>query len=671
VSASHGRPVTARIAVDTGGTFTDFVRVEDGALRVFKVPSTPGRPEQAILDGLGRTDAGAWDEIIHGSTVATNALLERKGARTALLTTAGFEDVLAIGRQTRPDLYDIFTMRPDPLVPPRLRIGVRQRILADGRVEVPLDPGELSRIAETLRRRRVESVAVSLLFSFEASDQERAIRDALEPLGVPVSLSSEVLPEYREYERTSTTVVNAYLAPAMVRYIGRLERNMTNGPSSRQRESRTLRVMQSNGGAVPAPVAMAAPVQTILSGPAGGVVGAFEIAHGSGYSRIITFDMGGTSTDVSLVDGGISMTHETSVDGLPVGVPMMDIHTVGAGGGSVAGLDRGGALQVGPESAGADPGPICYGKGSQLTVTDANLLLGRLQPRFFLGGQMSLSPERVDRVVRNLKWTRSWKTPSELASGVVEVVNSNMERAIRLISVERGHDVRDFTLVCFGGAGGLHAADLARELGIPRVLVPMHPGALSAVGLLLADARRDYSRSLLGSEHHSARAFRSVFASLHRKGIGDLKAEGFRRRDITVADAIDARYRGQSFELTIPYSTAWKQAFHQAHEQRYGYARPQAPIEVVAARSTLVGQTSRPTLDVARTRRRTRPPHERIRVWCDGRWRRIALYDRARLAWGHRFEGPAVVGEYSSTTWVPTDFRAEVDRFGNLVLTKR
>lgn len=658
-----------RVAVDTGGTFTDFVQVEGGVISIFKIPSTPRHPDRAILDGLAREDAGPWREVVHGSTVATNALLERKGARTALLTTKGFEDVLVIGRQTRPSLYDIFVTRPDPLVSRRFRIGLAQRILPDGTVEVPLDVGELERVREHLARAHVESVAVSLLFSFEAPGEERLIRKTLKPLGVPVSLSSEVLPEYREYERTSTTVVNAYLAPVMEGYLGRLQDELRTG-GREDSSPRKVRVMQSNGGAVPARVAMTRPVQTILSGPAGGVVGAFEVARRSGRTRIVTFDMGGTSTDVALLDGQIAMTYESVVGGMPIGVPMMDIHTVGAGGGSIAALDTGGALRVGPESAGADPGPICYGSGGEFTVTDANVLLGRLQPRFFLGGHMALKPRRVGEVLAGLSWVSAWKTPELLASGVIDVVNNNMEQAVRLISVERGHDVRDFTLVCFGGAGGLHAATLARNLGIPTVLVPRHPGALSALGLLLADAKRDYAKSLIGTTP-SPGVLRHVFAGLHRKGFEELRAEGFSRRRMSVVDSLDVRYHGQSFELTIPYDRTWTRAFHEAHERRYGYARPESPLEVVAARSTLFGQTAKPALEVARRRSRTRPRHQQVQAWSEGKWRRVSLYDRTDLAWGHAFDGPAIIGEYSSTTWVPADFRVTIDQFGNLILARR
>jgi N-methylhydantoinase A len=350
---------------------------------------------------------------------------------------------------------------------------------------------------------------------------------------------------------------------------------------------------------------------------------------------------------------------------------MMDIHTVGAGGGSIAAIDSGGALQVGPESAGADPGPVCYGKGDRLTVTDANLLLGRLQPRFFLGGDMGLDRGRLEAVLDRSAWATAWASRWELAAGIVEVVNSNMERAVRLISVERGHDVRDFTLVSFGGAGGLHAATLARGLGIPRVLVPPHPGALSALGLLLADARRDYSQSLLARRKPSTAALDRVFAGLHRKGWRDLREDGFSRREIVATDALDVRYEGQSYDLTIPYGPGWEAAFHRAHERRYGHANPNSPLELVTARATLVGRTPKPPMPPARGRKTAVPePLDHSRVWCDGRWRRAALYDRSALTPGHVIPGPVVIGEYSSTTYVPPGFRAEADRFHNLVLTR-
>ncbi len=644
--------------MDSGGTFTDFVVVRDGKIEMFKELSTPARPDEAVIKGMLRISAPGTKELIHGSTVATNALLERKGARTALLTTEGFEDVLVIGRQTRRELYNIFVTRPDPLVPDGDRFGIRERTLYDGSIETPLDVAHLRAIIEKLRSRNIESVAVCLLFSFANSRHEDAILDELQPLGVPVSLSSRVLPEYREYERTSTTVINAYLAPIMSRYLRSLQ----------ERAGSPLRVMQSNGGAVHAQAASETPVKTILSGPAGGVVGAFHVAEISGYSRVITFDMGGTSTDVSLCDGGIKVTNESHVDGMPVGIPMMDIHTVGAGGGSIAELDPGGALKVGPESAGADPGPICYGKGGRLTVTDANVILGRLLPRFFLGGAMPLWTVRIEPAVRGLAWTRAWKSQQDLAQGVVDIVNNNMEQAIRLISVERGYDPRDFTLVCFGGAGGLHAASLAKGLGIPRIIVPCFPGALSALGLLLADARKDYSRTLLVNAGDSAARLKSALAELHRAGAAELQAEGFRKSEVQCVDSCDLRYRGQSYELTVPLTPKFIDDFHRMHEKRYGYANPKKDVELVTVRTTFLGRTAKPEFKRVPKLRGKPQPQEKRSVWIGGKQVKTAIFDRAVLGHGHVIDGPAIIGEYSSTTLVPPGFRCRVDGYLNLVL---
>jgi N-methylhydantoinase A len=649
-----------RIGVDTGGTFTDFVVVRGGKIEIFKELSTPAQPDDAIMKGISRIEHGSARDVIHGSTVATNALLERKGARTALLTTEGFEDVIVIGRQTRRELYDIFVTRPKPLVPDDLRIGVRERTLYDGSVEKALDRRHLQSLVEHLKTRNVESIAVSLLYSFANSGHEEEILRMLEPLGIPVSLSSKILPEYREYERTSTTVMNAYLAPLMSRYLLRLKSRLAG----------SLRVMQSNGGAVQSQTAAEAPVRTILSGPAGGVVGAFHVARVCGYARIITFDMGGTSTDVSLCENEIKVTHESQVDGMPVGIPMMDIHTVGAGGGSIAELDAGGALKVGPESAGADPGPICYGKGDRLTVTDANIMLGRLLPRFFLGGTMPLDSDRVGRALRKLQWPREWNTREELAQGVIDIVNNNMEQAIRLISVERGYDPRDFTLFCFGGAGGLHAASLARSLGMLRVVVPRFPGALSALGLLLADVRKDYSRTLLVDANDSAAKLRTTLRELHRRGEAELQAEGFRRREMSVMDFVDLRYRGQSYELTVPLSGSFVEHFHRAHERRYGYADQGRPVELVNVRSTFLGHTAKPELRKAPKQRGRPVPVDSQAVWINRKRMKTAIYDRETLAHGHVIKGPAIIGEYSSTTLVPPDFRCLVDAHLNLVLEK-
>jgi N-methylhydantoinase A len=650
-----------RIGVDTGGTFTDFVLVRDGRIEIFKELSTPQAPENAIMNGIDRIQGQSIQEVIHGSTVATNALLERKGARTALLTTEGFEDVIVIGRQTRRELYNVFVTHPAPLVSETLRLGVRERILHDGTVECPLDIEQVRQLIAYMRTADVQSIAICLLFSFANDSHEKCIEAELKGLGLPVSLSSRVLPEYREYERTSTTVINAYLAPLMSRYLTSLQERFDRTP---------LRVMQSNGGVVHASTAAATPVKTILSGPAGGVVGAFHVAMMSGYPKIITFDMGGTSTDVSLCEGDIKVTHEGRIDGMPVGVPIMDIHTVGAGGGSIAELDPGGALKVGPESAGAVPGPICYGRGDRLTVTDANVVLGRLLPRFFLGGQMRLAVDRIEPAIRRAEWTRQWRTPHALAQGIIDIVNNNMEQAIRLISVERGYDPREFTLVCFGGAGGLHAASIAKGLGIRRVVVPLFPGALSALGLLLADVRKDYSRTLLIDAKNSEAHLRIELERLHRAGMEELGREGFSRDAMRILDFVDMRYRGQSYELTLPTGKRLIQQFHRVHERRFGYASPGKDVEIVNVRSTFLGRTTKPKLQKSQRRYGKPRPVDTQPAWLDEKRVRTPIYDRSSLAHGHVIQGPAIIGEYSSTTLVPRGFRCRVDPYLNLVIEK-
>ena len=649
-----------RIGIDTGGTFTDFVVLRNGRVEVFKKFSTPREPEAAILEGLKGLQPS---EVIHGSTVATNALLERKGARVALLTTEGFEDVLAIGRQTRRELYNIFVKRPDPLVPGDLRFGVHERTLYDGSIERKLDLKHLQKLVDALRRERVEAVAVCLLFSFANTQHEDAVAVALATLGIPVSLSSLVLAEYREYERTSTTVVNAYLAPLMGNYLNRLGGHLG---------TTRLRVMQSNGGAVRARTAADLPVHTIVSGPAGGVVGAYHVASACGYDKIITFDMGGTSTDVALCEGGIRVTHEAEIDGLPVGIPIIDIHTVGAGGGSIAHVDAGGALKVGPESAGANPGPMCYGKGGeQLTVTDANVLLGRLPARFFLGGTVPLDVDRIAPATRRMPWTRRWRSLHEIAQGVVDVVNNNMEQAVRLISTERGYDPRDFALVCFGGAGGLHSADLARALAIPEVVVPPYPGALSALGLLLSDVRKDYSKSMLISADGAEPTIRRELDNIHRTGRRDLKDEGFEGKAVRFTDSVDLRYRGQSYELTVPFTRGFVGSFHRLHDRRYGHSDSSRPVEVVNVRSTFFGRSPKirfPKLAKTRTKAQ---PIDRTSVWFAGKIQKTSLYDRSDLKYGHVIKGPAIIGEYSATTLVPPDYVCVVDKWGNLVLRRK
>lgn len=647
-----------RIAIDTGGTFTDCVYVSEGRIEVLKVPSTPADPGRAVLSAVARIAEGKQAEVRHGTTVGTNALLERKGARVAFVTTKGFEDTIAIGRQARPKLYDLFFTKPEPLAPDELRFGVVERTAADGTVLLAANCQDLNRLKERVQSAGVESIAVSLLFAFANPQNEQAVVDALRALNIPVSASHEILPEFREYERGSTVLINAYLAPKMERYLDTLD-------SGLRAEGSSLHVMQSSGGIIPAVVAAREPVRTILSGPAGGLVGALTVARAAGFEKILTFDMGGTSTDVALVasDGALRTSTEYQIQGMPVAVPMLDIHTVGAGGGSLASFDRGGALKVGPESAGADPGPICYGRGERPTVTDANLLLGRLHPDWFLGGGMKLHDARTREYLEQAKGLI--ESVEEYAEGIVRVADSHMEKALRRISVEQGHDPRDFVLVSFGGAGPLHAVALARALQISKVLVPNMPGALSAYGILMSDVVRDYSRTVMLSPEHEA--LERHFRELEQTGLKEMQAEGFTGTPVRTADI---RYQGQGYELPVPWSCDFVASFHRLHEQRYGYADTTRPLEVVNARVRLVASTD----PVALQRHALRPGDgaqaviAKQPVFFAGEWLPNTIYDRDRLHAGERFAGPATIVEYSATTFVPPGGNASLDQYKNLLI---
>ncbi len=462
-----------RIAIDSGGTFTDCVWLQDSTLQILKVFSTPADPAQAIADAVNKIAGDAQEIIVlHGTTVGTNTLLQRKGARVAFVTTKGFEDSIEIGRQQRPKLYDFFFEKDPALSPTELRFGVDERVSAEGKILRAPTPESLQTLATQIAAQKPQAIALSLLFSFANPQNEKAVVAALAALNLPISVSHQILPEFREYERASTVLVNAYLQPVMQSYLQKLQERLARDRHQLAKRARIF-VMQSSGGITALATAAEQPVRTVLSGPAGGIVGAAAVAKRSGFDRIITFDMGGTSSDVALIDGQPTTTNEADVAGLPVRVPVLDIHTVGAGGGSLARFDAGGALRVGPESAGADPGPICYGKGERPTVTDANLLLGRLPADQFLGGDFQLDLPRTQKIVAEwLKKNHSSLSPEEFAAGVVRVVNANMEKAIRVVSIERGHDPRQFSLVAFGGAGAMHACELAHALRIPRVIVP-------------------------------------------------------------------------------------------------------------------------------------------------------------------------------------------------------
>jgi N-methylhydantoinase A len=629
-----------RIGIDTGGTFTDFLILhDDGALETFKLPSNPRNPAEVILAGIARAGRGRRAGVVHGSTVATNALLERKGVRTAFVTTAGFEDLLEIGRQNRPELYNLTPAPRRLLVDPSLCFGVAERTWFDGTAAARPSPEALERLRRRLERKKVRAVAICLLHSCANPGNERAVRDALAGLGY-VCASHEISPEFREYERAATTAINAYVGPLMDAYLGDLA----------ARCPHPLRIMQSNGGVLAAAEARRHAVRTVLSGPAGGVVGAVAAARASGVQKLLGFDMGGTSTDVSLADGEPRETTESRIDGMPVRVPMLEIHTVGAGGGSLARVDAGGLLRVGPQSASADPGPACYGKGTEATVTDAHVVLGRVES--LLGGAMPVDRARaaaaVDAVARQLRISRV-----AAAAGILRVANANMERAIRVVSVERGYDPRDFALVAFGGCGGLHACEIAAELGIRKVIVPEHAGALSALGMLAADAVRDYSASVIGHAQPER-----AFAALEKAARRDLPGAALER-------SADLRYAGQSYEINVPWSGAAAAAFHREHRRLYGYALPERTVEVVTVRVRARKPVPKPHLRAPR--REPGPPAAR-RIFIDGAWREVPVYRRPQVP-ARPVSGPALVLDYGSTTLIPPGWRFALDGAGNLLVS--
>ncbi len=670
-----------RIAIDTGGTFTDCVYVRQGRLTIRKVLSNPRDPAAAIAAVVSQVlaeetpaKAGTLD-LVCGTTVGTNALLERRGGRVALVTTHGFEDVLEIGRQARPALYDFFVRKPAPLVPAPLRLGLRERLAADGSVVTALSSAEIRRMVRAVRQVRPDAVAVCLLFSFRNPQHERRIAQALRRAGFSVSVSHEILPEFREYERTSTVVINAYLAPVMSRYLAATESKARElWPAGKGSRRTIVRVMQSNGGIISAERAGREPVRTILSGPAGGVIGAQYAASLAGLSRVISFDMGGTSTDVALLGGGLGTTTESIVAGVPVAVPMLEIHTVGAGGGSIARIDRGGALRVGPESAGANPGPACYGRGELPTVTDAHAVLGHLGERGLLGGKFPLDIARARRQVERHRGPFS--SIESFATGILRVANSVMEKAIRVISIERGHDPRDYTLLAFGGAGALHACDLAAALDMSGVLVPAFPGGLSALGILRADVVRDVSRTVLlrvNSVRETSLELDRHFRSLDREGIQSLLRDGFRRRQIALRHWLDLRYLGQAYELSVPAAGNFVAAFHAAHEQRYGYSDASRPVEIVNVRCRVVGKNEKPGLRRLSKNAWTGSPRTCGSARCLFAGRAVVTrwFNREDLRPGHRVAGPAVIFEYSATTLVLPGWIARGDDYGQVHLSRR
>jgi N-methylhydantoinase A/oxoprolinase/acetone carboxylase beta subunit len=643
-----------RIGIDTGGTFTDFVFFDGKYIQTYKIPSTHFNPSRAILRGLNDClgDKSRNIEILHGTTVATNALLERKGAKVALITTKGFEDVIEIGRQNRGKLYDLFWERREPLVKKELRFGIKERTSFKGKITNRVSLPEVRKIYLRLKKLKVEGIAISFLHSYANNKNEELVEKFLKLLRVPISTSSNIFPEFREYERTSITVTNSYLLPMVKSYIQDLSKKLN--------KSRIL-IMQSSGGLFSPIQAGEEPVRLLLSGPAGGVVGGFNIAEKMGYKKVITYDMGGTSTDISLCDGELRFTTETILDGIPIRIPMVDVVSIGAGGGSIAYIDTGGALKVGPMSAGSDPGPACYGKVLNPTVTDANVLLGRINPRWFLGGKMKILPEKSKTALLNL--SARLKLPIiKLAEGIIKVANSNMEKTLRVVSIGRGFDPRDFALFSFGGAGGLHACELALGLGIKTVIFPREPGVLSALGMLMADSFKDYSLTTFFVGGKIIRnTLKNGFRVLEDKAMKDFPGEKLRFKRF-----LDARYKRQSHEITIPYSEDFIRIFHKTHKKMYGYQKRENDVEVVTLRvRAVMGKEKIELPKLNKTPKEVKSEKERL--YYKEKQIEVYSYRRDDFFNGFTFSGPALILESTSTLFIAPDFRCEVDNWGNII----
>lgn len=651
-----------RVGIDSGGTFTDCM-TSDGHL--VKLSSTPEAPELALEKCLEHF--GISGDICHGTTVATNLIVQRKGARVGLLTTAGFEDVLAIRRQNRPKIYDSKVRWPEPLVPQDLRLGVIERIAADGSVLIELDAISAESAIRRLAAAGVESVAVSFLFAFVNPDHEADVAALVKRVtarDVPISLSSNVIPESGEYERTSATVLNAFVAPGIVGYLSKLE------AGSLGRGQRVF-IMNSNGGLIEADTARTLPLLTVLSGPAAGVVGARRAAMDAGLRDVITVDVGGTSTDVSVIPDAILETNEGEIAGFPLGIPTLDIETIGAGGGSIAKVDHAGILHSGPLSAGAQPGPACYGQGGPFTLTDANLLLGRIGDKL-LDGDLELEPEEASAAGRPLA-DRLGMELTELAWAMLRIAYSNIERAIRRVSQEKGYDPRRFALVAFGGAGPQMACEVADGVGISRVLVPPYPGVMAAAGLLMADLRRVYRRSLLRPSGPVPR-LADIYAELERTARDDLSSD---RRQPVLERWLDVRYVGQSFTMPLPMGAEIESRFHEAHEARYGHTHRERAVEIVTARLVVTvplaersGGDYRPGgLESSREQARRRTAYfwdgERGVTRCETR-----VYNRRQCVVGREIPAPAIIEQYDSTTVVPPNWSAQTVESGSLLLLK-
>ncbi|MGE3727839.1 MAG: hydantoinase/oxoprolinase family protein [Candidatus Sericytochromatia bacterium] len=651
--------------IDTGGTFTDCIRFDQGQLRVQKVLSTPQNPAQAVLAGLvalqTHTPVGA---LVHGTTVATNALLERKLARTALIITAGFKDLLTIGRQNRPLLYALHSLLPTPLVDPENVFEIDERIGSQGEILKALKPEQIAECLAQLPA-EIEAVSLCLLFSYRNPVHEQALSAALRANGYLVSVSSEILPEYREYERFSTTTANACLMPIMQRYMASLSAGLGDLP---------CRLIQSNGGSLSLSEVAEKPVSCVLSGPAGGLIGAWETGQQLGQNQLLTLDMGGTSTDVALLNGQLPLQSEALISGLPLKLPMLAIHTVGAGGGSLISVDAGGALRVGPESAGADPGPLCYGKGQVLTVTDAQVFLGRIPATRQLGGHVALQSAPLQAAFEALG-QKLGISAQAVALGSLSVANARMERALRVVSVEKGQNPAAFTLFCFGGAGGLHACELAESLGIRQIIIPAHAGVFSALGMLYAPEIRDYARTVLAEVTLAENeALAQSFARLQALAevdfqlpLGSLQIAN-NSMGLQSQASLELRYPGQSYELNVPYSAHAVSDFHQLHQELHHFSRPELAPELVTIRLRVSRELPKPQwLPPPVTSQALHPAFTQIVGFAQGNLL-TPFYERSELPRQVRLSGPAIVLEDTATTLVAPGWQLTSDHFGHLHL---
>ncbi|MCP4627841.1 MAG: hydantoinase/oxoprolinase family protein [bacterium] len=678
-----------RIAVDTGGTFTDLCVLDEttGGFSVAKVPSTPDNPALAVMDGVKmvlndlQIEPEAVAFFIHGTTVATNALLEGKGAPIALITTKGFEDVILIGRQNRPKLYDHWGRRPTPLVARSQCHGIKERTLYTGEILTSLDQIQAAGLVEKIKAAGINSIAVSLLHAYANPNHELQVKEIISRIhpGAHVTISSEVLSEFREYERTSTICINAYVMPRVNNYVSYLESCLKESDIGSD-----LYIMQSNGGVITSETARTVSARTVLSGPAGGALTGELLARTTENKNVITLDVGGTSSDICLIEKGKArLTTESDIEGYPIKLPMIDINTIGAGGGSIAWIDAGGALQVGPVSAGSVPGPVCYGRGgTEPTVTDANAILGRINPEYLLGGEMRVHLDDTRKVIQEKIADPLGLDLLQTAEGIIRVVNANMVRGMRRVSVERGYDPRDFALVPFGGAGPLHGADLAEALSMDRLIITAHPGIGSAFGMLSADVRHDYVKTHITlATEADHKQVEGLFAEMEAQATDQLNREGFGRDAVILDRKVDMRYLRQAYELTVPLTEALFSPevvpqlvgrFHDMHRRTYGYARDEEPVEIVNLRLVALGELPGLKLQIRESGDDAQPnPFANRTVYFGGRPLETAIYQRDTLKPGQVVPGPAIVEQLDSTVVVTPPFAAECDPYGNLILNRK